>query len=78
MKKIDIKSLLIGLLSCVVLALIVDFKSICEPNSNLNGKYQVVSGNETSFIINTTTGECWTFGKIGAIAHTGVQKIELP
>ena len=39
MKKIDIKSLLIGFLSCVVLVLIVSFKSI-EPNIAGAGTYQ--------------------------------------
>ena len=62
MKKIDIKSLLIGFLSCVVLVLIVSFKSI-EPNIAGAGTYQswghAQGGN---YMINTITGELYVAG----------------
>ena len=59
MKKIDIKSLLIGFLSCLVLILIVGFKSI-EPSSATVGTYQGFATDGHKYIINTITGELYT------------------
>ena len=59
MNKIDIKSLLIGFLSCVVLVLIVGFKSI-EPSSAGVGTYQAF-GEGSKFMINTINGELYIY-----------------
>ena len=61
MNKIDIKSLLIGFLSCLVLVLIVGFKSIA-PSVGL-GTYQGFGGSDgQQYLINTHTGKLWVKG----------------
>lgn len=63
MNKIDIKSLLIGFLSCLCLVLIVGFKSI-QPSSATVGTYQGFgaqhhSGKGFKYMLNTITGELY-------------------
>ena len=54
MKKIDLKSLLIGFLSCLVIMLSLSFKPI-DNNSEI-GKYQAFGTDKNKYMIDTSTG----------------------
>ena len=51
-------------MACVVLVLIVGFKSI-EPSSATVGTYQAFMDGESRFMINTMTGEIYKFQNFG-------------
>jgi len=54
MKKIDLKSLLIGFLTCLVVILTLSFKPI--ENSSEIGKYQAFGTDKKKYMIDTSTG----------------------
>ena len=62
MKTIDLKSLLIGFLSCLVIMLTLSFKP--ANISSEVGKYQAFSGTNGNYMINTATGATYTQGLV--------------
>ena len=60
MKKIDLRSLIIGALSCMTLFLMVNFKSVNTNNNTEIGKYQAWSNDDGNFMLNTATGQIYT------------------
>tara|TARA_B100000579_G_C22280433_1_gene598004 strand:- start:23 stop:262 length:240 start_codon:yes stop_codon:yes gene_type:complete len=54
MKKIDLKSVLIGFLSCLVLLLTLSFK--IEEQKTTIGKYQAFGTDKNKYMIDTSTG----------------------
>ena len=57
-KQIDIKSLLIGVLMAVCIVLVMGAGRSSGPMPY--GRFHLVTGESTTYIIDTTTGKVWT------------------
>ena len=54
MKKTNLKSMLIGFLSCALLVMLFGFKTV-EPNPIGGGKYDMISHNGELFLLDSST-----------------------
>ena len=54
MKKTNLKSMLIGFLSCALLVMLFGFKTV-EPNPVGGGKYDMISHNGELFLLDSST-----------------------